>query len=300
MPVRDCLLTALPNRPGQRESFDDSPSQEKSNRDAIIHSQDIAIARKDESSWRILQALRQAITQRTLEVHVQPIVALNNVSLQGHEALVRIPGLEGELLSPDRFIGHAERSSLIGELGQQVLEQALAHVGRGEPGTEQLCIAVNVSPLELNEPGYARRVLDICANAGVNPARLQLEITETAVIAHPTRTAEVLHQVRQAGVRIHLDDFGTGYSSLSLLSELPVDGLKIDRSFTAALGEDRHRTAVIQAITHLCRQLGLSVIAEGIETEKQHQQLIQFGCDQGQGYLFGRPQPCNNGRRDLR
>lgn len=261
---------------------------------------DDSLAQQQETTSRILQALRQAITRRTLALHLQPIVELSSGKVHGHEALVRLPGLDGELLSPDRFIGHAERSRLIGQLGHQVLEQALAYLRQGSPGTEPLSIAVNVSPLELNDPDYATRVLESCASAGVNPDRLQLEITETAIITQPTSTAKVLSQLRQAGVRIHLDDFGTGYSSLSLLSELPVDGIKIDRSFTAALGEDRSRTAVIQAITHLCRELGLSVIAEGIETEDQLQRLLEFGCDQGQGYLFGRPQPLDVGRRDPR
>lgn len=261
---------------------------------------DESLAQKQESTTPILQALRQAIASRTLALHLQPIVELSSGRVHGHEALVRLPGLDGELLSPDRFIGHAERSRLIGQLGHQVLEQALAHLRRSSPGTGALSIAVNVSPLELNDPDYAARVLQSCASAGVHPGRLQLEITETAIITQPTSTARVLSQLRQAGVRIHLDDFGTGYSSLSLLSELPVDGIKIDRSFTAALGEDRSRTAVIQAITRLCRELGLSVIAEGIETEEQHQRLLQFGCDQGQGYLFGRPQPLDGGRRDPR
>ncbi len=254
---------------------------------------DETLAQRQEEATRIFQALRKAMTRRTLQLHLQPIVELNSGAVLGHEALVRLPGLDGELLTPDRFIAQAERSRLISQLGHQVLQQALQWLQRSDNGHggAALNMAVNVSPLELSEPGFADRVLEACADSGVDPRRLQLEITETAIIAHPSSTAEVLARLRQAGVRIHLDDFGTGYSSLSLLSELPVDGIKIDRSFTAALDRDRSRTAVIQAITQLCRELGLSVIAEGIETEAQQQRLIDLSCGYGQGYLFGRPQP---------
>lgn len=259
-----------------------------------------SLALNQETSTRILQTLRQAIARRSLIVHLQPIVELSSGRISGHEALVRLPGEDGLLLSPDQFIGQAERSRLIGQLGLQVLEQSLASLSRQSSGDRELSIAVNVSPIELTEPGFAEQVLEACNRAGVNPARLQLEITETAIITQPASTAAVLRGLRQAGVRIHLDDFGTGYSSLSLLSELPVDGIKIDRSFTAALGQDRSRTAVIQAITQLCRELGLSVIAEGIETEAQHQHLRGLSCHYGQGYLFGRPEPLDAGPHDPR
>jgi len=261
---------------------------------------DDSLARLQEEGNRILQTLRRAIVRRSLQLHVQPIVELRSGTILGHEALVRLPGLQGEPLLPDRFISYAERSRLIGQLGHQVLHQALRSLPPDDGASRPLSIAVNVSPLELTEDGYAERVLAACANAGVDPGRLQLEITETAIISQPAATGVVLQRLRQAGVRIHLDDFGTGYSSLSLLSELPVDGIKIDRSFTAALPQDRNRAAVIQAITQLCQQLGLSVIAEGIENEAQQRQLLELQCEFGQGYLFGRPVPLDGGRRDPR
>ena len=261
---------------------------------------DDSLDRHQQETTRILHTLRQAISRRSLDLHLQPIVTLSTGMICGHEALVRLPAEEGAPLPPDRFIQQAERSRLIGQLGHQVLQKALRSLS--PPGSEGglLTIAVNVSPLELAEAGYAERVLEACSQCGVDPSRLQLEITETAIIDHPTHTARVLQQLRQAGVRIHLDDFGTGYSSLSLLGELPVDGIKIDRSFTAALGRDRNRSAVIQAITHLCQELGLSVIAEGVENEQQRQLLLGLRCEFGQGYLFGRPAPLDGGRRDPR
>ncbi|MFM7269461.1 MAG: putative bifunctional diguanylate cyclase/phosphodiesterase [Cyanobium sp.] len=261
---------------------------------------DHTLARDSVEASQILLALRQAIAQDSLEIHLQPIVQLGSGLILGHEALVRLPGGGGGLLSPDRFIGHAERSRLIGPLGQQVLAKALQAQRLLPGGDPAPCIAVNVSPLELGEPGFAAGVLDACARSGVDPGLLQLEITETAIIAQPARTAAQLSELREAGIRIHLDDFGTGYSSLSLLSELPVDGIKIDRSFTRALGLDRSRTAVIEAIIRLCRDLGLRVIAEGVESEAQRQLLLSLGCNDGQGYLFGRPGPLDDGRRDPR
>lgn len=261
---------------------------------------DDSLDRHQQETSRILQALRQAIARRSLDLHLQPIVHLSSGLICGHEALVRLPAKEGGPLPPDRFIQQAERSRLIGQLGHQVLQQALRSLPPLGPDQGDLTIAVNVSPLELAEAGYAERVLEACSQCGVDPGRLQLEITETAIIDQPTHTARVLQQLRQAGVRIHLDDFGTGYSSLSLLGELPVDGIKIDRSFTAALGLDRNRSAVIQAITQLCHELGLSVIAEGVETEQQRQALLELRCQFGQGFLFGRPTPLDAGRRDPR
>lgn len=261
---------------------------------------DDSLAQRQEQSSRILQALRSALAERALQVHLQPIVELTSGRVCGHEALVRLPGPDGELLSPDRFISHAERSRLISELGRQVLQQSLQWLSLQGDGDPCRTIAVNVSPLELLDPDFAERVLDHCATTGVDPRRLVLELTETAIISQPSSTAAVLSQLRQAGVKVHLDDFGTGYSSLSLLSELPVDGIKIDRSFTAALGEDRSRTAVIQAISQLCRELDIHVIAEGIETEAQQQRLIGLSCDFGQGYLFGRPAPLDDGHHHPR
>lgn len=252
---------------------------------------DDAIADQQEQSQLILQTLRRALSGQSLELHLQPIRRLSSGEISGHEALVRLRREDGSLLMPDRFIPQAERRRLIGELGHQVLRQALVGLRHAIEGGADLSVAVNVSPVELAGPDYARQVLDACSSLGVDPRRLHLEVTETAIITNPTSTAEVLASLRQAGVRIHLDDFGTGYSSLSLLSELPVDGIKIDRSFTAALGVNRSRTAVIQAVTALCRDLGLSVIAEGIETEEQQRQLIAMHCDFGQGYLLGRPAP---------
>jgi diguanylate cyclase (GGDEF)-like protein len=261
---------------------------------------DESLARRQEQTNRVLLALRQALARRELTLHLQPIVELRSGAVRGHEALVRLPGLDGVLLSPDHFISQAERSRLIGQLGHQVLEQALSSLKVHDAQGLGLTMAVNVSPLELAEPGYASRVLEACARTDIDPSRLQLEITETAIITQPSVTAETLSILRRAGVCIHLDDFGTGYSSLSLLSELPLDGIKIDRSFTGALGLDRSRTVVIQAITRLCRELGLSVIAEGIETEAQKQRLVALDCDFGQGYLFGPPRPLDDRPADLR
>lgn len=248
------------------------------------------IARKQETSIHILQAIREALGGQGLELHLQPIRQLLTDQVRGHEVLVRLRSPDDRLLSPDLFIPHAEKSRLISPLADRILEQALRDIGsRREYGERN--IAVNISPLELADNEFARRILKACEVHRFDPSRLQLELTETAIIDQSSHAAEMLAELRREGIRIHLDDFGTGYSSFTLLSELPLDGIKIDISFTAALGKDSRRTAVVESAIRLCHDLGLLVIAEGIETEQQRQLLLSFGCDDGQGYLFGHPAP---------
>ena len=262
----------------------------KAVRSPRAHCYEPAIDQQQRQTLLLLQTLREALACERLELHFQPIFQLGSGVLRGHEALVRLRGGDGQLISPELFIPQAEKSRLIGQLGEQVLRRSLRELRAA--GTAALSMAVNVSPLQLAEPDYAERVLEACEFHGVDPRWLHLEVTETTLVANAVAVARALEQVRQAGVRIHLDDFGTGYSSLSLLSDLPVDAVKIDRSFIAALGVSRSKTAVVEALIPLCRNLGLQVIAEGIETEQQRQRLLELGCDDGQGYLLGRPQPC--------
>jgi diguanylate cyclase (GGDEF)-like protein len=249
-----------------------------------------SIAQEQETSIHILQALREALGGQGLELHLQPIRHLLSDQIRGHEVLVRLRSPDDRLLSPDLFIPHAEKSRLISRLADRILDQALRDVGsRREYG--DLNIAVNVSPLELADNDFSRRILKACETHRFDPGRLQLELTETAIIDQSSHAAAMLAELRREGIRVHLDDFGTGYSSFTLLSELPLDAIKIDTSFTAALGRDPRRTAVVESAIRLCHNLGLLVIAEGIETEQQRQLLLAFGCDEGQGYLFGHPAP---------
>ena len=261
----------------------------KAERSPLAHYYEPTIDQRQRQTLLVLQTLRDALAHERLELHFQPIFQLGSGVLRGHEALVRLRGSDGRLIPPDLFIPQAEKGRLISQLGDQVLSRSLQALSASH--TPDLTMAVNVSPLQLSEPDYARRVLAACDRHGVDPGWLHVEVTETTLIANAMAVAATLEQLRQAGVRIHLDDFGTGYSSLSLLSDLPVNAVKIDRTFIAALGMSRSKTAVVEALIPLCRNLGLQVIAEGIETQEQLLQLQELGCDDGQGYLLGRPQP---------
>ena len=254
------------------------------------HYFDADLALQQHQSLHILQALRQAIEGQGLELHLQPIRHLASHDLICQEALVRLRLADGTLLSPERFLAQAEKGRLIRQLGERVLQRALeqlqAHDARGAglPG-----IAINISPQELAADKFSHRILQACERHGMDPGRLHLDITESAVIGQAPALAQQLAILRQEGVKILLDDFGTAHSSFILLSELPLDGIKLDASITAVLGMDQRRTAVFEAAIQLCRNLNLMVIAEGIESEAQRQRLLALNCAYGQGYLLGAP-----------
>ncbi len=150
-------------------------------------------------------------------------------------------------------------------------------------------MSVNVSPSQLREEGFAKFLLDQADIAGVKPAWISVEVTETALIHDPARSGQELALLHDAGVRVSLDDFGTGYSSLAWLTQFPVNVVKIDKSFTDDVGIDDRKTAIVSAVISVSHELGFSVVAEGIETDEQRTRLIGLGCDWGQGYLFGKP-----------
>lgn len=259
------------------------------------------IDQRHQQARDLLRQLRRALAADGLVLVFQPIVHLLSGQPVGHEALVRLPDHDGSLISPDRFIPLAERSGLIQTLGSHVLRLALMHLAVSDArGCPAATLAVNTSPQQLAVPDFAVEVLRSCEAHGIAPGRLRLEITETSLLSPSEHTLANMEQLRREGVQLHLDDFGTGFSSLSLLSDLPIDAVKIDRSFTAQLGTSRARTAVIEAVINLCSHLGLEVIAEGIETEDQHQRLRGLGCGFGQGFLLGRPGPLDGGAVDPR
>jgi diguanylate cyclase (GGDEF)-like protein/PAS domain S-box-containing protein len=240
--------------------------------------------------------LRRAIDTDSLEVHYQPIVRLADRELVGMEALVRMRDPEGVLLSPAAFVPQAEATGLIVPLGAWVIQRALAdlvsvHRVHGH-GTQ---LAINVSPMQLREDGFADFLLEQMAFAGVSASCLGIEITETALIHDPGRSGRELRRLADAGVRISLDDFGTGYSSLSWLTQFPVNVVKVDKSFTDEVGLDERKTAIVSAVVAVSHELGFTVVAEGVETEEQAARLLDLGCDHGQGYLFGRPLPIGEG-----
>ena len=233
--------------------------------------------------------LRRAIDDEGLVLHFQPIVELMDGSVIGAEALVRMVGRDGLLLQPSTFVPAAETSGLIIPMGAWVLRQAVSQLKAWSVAERDLTLSVNVSPSQLRDEGFADFLLAQLESAGVNPRRLAVEVTETALLNEPGRSARELNALSREGVGIYLDDFGTGYSSLSWLTQFPVDVVKIDRTFTDELGIDERKTAIVSALIQVSHELGFSVVAEGVETTLQADQLIDLGCDRGQGFLYGRP-----------
>jgi diguanylate cyclase (GGDEF)-like protein/PAS domain S-box-containing protein len=236
--------------------------------------------------------LRAAVAGDQLFVLYQPIVALADGSIAGFEALVRWRHPERGLIPPDAFIPVAEESGMIGTLGEEVLRKATAEMARWlrrEDAPDRLFLAVNLSPLQLDDGKLPQRMAGILAESGLAPDRLKLEITETAIMANPIDVRETLAALDALGIRLCMDDFGTGYSSLSQLHSFPFDTLKIDRSFIARLSSGDEAVAIVRSILMLAENLGLSVVAEGIEDPLQREWLRAHGCAFGQGWLFARP-----------
>jgi diguanylate cyclase (GGDEF)-like protein/PAS domain S-box-containing protein len=234
--------------------------------------------------------LRHAINNYDFETHYQPIVLLASGMCVGFESLVRWTR-NGKPVSPATFIPIAEELGLIERLGTRVLEEAcrtFAGWQRGFPDAGLECITVNVSSRQLMQQNFLSVVDQAVRSAGLKPSVVRIEVTETALMISPDEASKVLSQLRDYGVKIYLDDFGTGYSSLSHLHKLPVDALKIDRSFVRCLLLP-NRPAIVESVLALARTLHTSVVAEGIETEVQARELERLGCTHAQGFLFSRP-----------
>lgn len=240
---------------------------------------------------QIRASLQQALRQQLLEMHFQPVVRLATGEVVAYEALVRPADALGVAIPPLEFIAVAESSGLINPLGQLVLETCLTVADQLAMADRGTGLAVNFSTLQFSRSGIAAELIAAVERFGFPPALLSIEITETALLDQPKRAYDELAALREAGFRVLLDDFGIGYSSLTWLAELPIDGLKIDRSFTASMTEDPRRQLLIAAILRLAADLRLEVIAEGIESCAQCGALREMGCLLGQGYLFSPPQP---------
>ena len=239
----------------------------------------------------IRRQLQHAIDSDLLRVDFQPIVDLKSRDSIGFEALARIRDFEGGWMSPIDFIPVAESVGLIDPLGDLVLRRCLAVLKLVNDITPDLVITLNVSPLQICREGLAGRMIALAERYEVDLSRLAVEVTESILIDRPQSAMRELRSLRTVGCRVYLDDFGTGYSSMSWLAQLPVDAIKIDRSFTAGLLSDRRRSVVVASMIQLSRDLGLDVIAEGVELEAQAEALLAMGCCKGQGFLFGHPAP---------
>ena len=242
------------------------------------------------ATLRLEHELRLALARDELIAHFQPQVRLYDGSIFGYEALVRWQHPQRGLLPPGAFLDVAEEANLSGPLGTRMLSLACQTL-RDRPHLPGH-IAVNVSPLELGNPNWEREFLDTIADYGVDPSRLAIEFTETTALAVTSDLRRQLTGLRDRGIGIHVDDFGTGYSSISLLRELPVTGLKLDRSFVEDIeNPDGASLALATGLAGLANGLGLDMIAEGIETPGQARILLEAGWTVGQGYLYSRPVP---------
>jgi EAL domain-containing protein (putative c-di-GMP-specific phosphodiesterase class I)/class 3 adenylate cyclase len=242
---------------------------------------------------RIASGLRQAIKQKAFRLVYQPIVALGSGELQGFESLLRWHDPELGNVPPTVFIPIAEDIGIINEIGSWVLRTACDQIVRWRmagliAGRAHFSVAVNVSGRQLDDTASIDHIMDLIAESGVPPANLTLELTESALFANPDRARDALMAIKLHGVSLAMDDFGTGYSSLSYLGRFPFDKLKIDRSFinTIAAGV---ASPLLKGILSLTQDLGLHVVAEGVETAEQRDVLAALGCQDAQGWLFGKP-----------
>jgi predicted signal transduction protein with EAL and GGDEF domain len=274
--------------------------------DALVRGADMALYRAKADGrgcWRFFEPemdarmqlrralevdLRRALETGGFEIHYQPILDVRSRRVVGLEALLRWRHPERGLIPPDAFIPLAEDTGMIVPLGAWVLGQACACAATW-PGAPK--VAVNLSPVQFAHRGLVDTVAAALAASGLDPARLELEITETVMLQDTEATLATLHRLKALGVRIAMDDFGTGYSSLSYLQRFPFDKVKIDRSFTRDLEQSRQSNAIVRAVTDMCTVLEMTTTAEGVETEGQLAVLYREGCGEAQGYLFSKPRP---------
>ncbi|MDM9626557.1 EAL domain-containing protein [Rhizobium sp. S152] len=244
------------------------------------------IAQEMKRTTQLEQALRNAIISDAIDVHFQPIVSLANSQVVGFEALARWNDPDLGFVSPGVFVPLAEERGFIDALSEALLRKA-AEAALSWP--RELFLSFNLSSAQLMDPGTSSSVLSILGRVGFDPHRLELEITETAVMGSADTANRIIADLRQAGVRISLDDFGTGQSSLGRLRDFMFDKIKIDRAFVSRINSDRASEHIIKAILTMCEGLDLEVVAEGIEDYSEAVKLRALGCGMGQGYHFGRP-----------
>jgi EAL domain-containing protein (putative c-di-GMP-specific phosphodiesterase class I) len=230
--------------------------------------------------------LRQAIAAGELDLHFQPVVNLHTFKTTGFEALLRWTHKVHGVVPPSKFIPVAEESGLIGDIGRWVLQEACATAARWP---EHLRVSVNLSAAQFVHGDIVEDVRTALSRAGLRPERLIVEITESLLLTESTSTLDTLHRLKALGADIAMDDFGTGYSSLSYLRKYPFDRIKIDRAFLDSAARGNEGAAIIRTIVQLGGVLGMTTVAEGVETQRDLEVLIAAGCSEGQGYLFSPP-----------
>lgn len=235
-------------------------------------------------------SLRRAAKNEEFILHYQPVLNLATDEIVGVETLVRWHHPELGILAPAKFIGLAEDTGVILEIDEIVLREACLQTRAWEDaGYGRLRVAVNISARHLQKKNFVEQIVKVLDQTKLDPQQLELELTETSIMENAESASDLLRQVRRLGVRLAIDDFGTGYSSLSYLKRLPIDTVKLDRSFVNEATKDPNDAALVVAIITLAHNLGLNVVAEGVETEEQKTFLRLMRCDHGQGYLFGKP-----------
>jgi EAL domain-containing protein (putative c-di-GMP-specific phosphodiesterase class I) len=241
---------------------------------------------------RMEDDLRRALASGDqLWVAYQPIHRAGG-GIAGLEALVRWTHPELGLVAPSDFIPIAEETGLIVQLGEVVMREACAQMKRWQvmfPADPPLYVAVNLSSKQFSQTSLISKVAEIIEETGVNPSGVKLEITESLVMENIDTATDMLRQLRGLGIKLAIDDFGTGYSSLSYLHRFPIDTLKIDRSFVTRMSENNENTEIVRTIVVLAQNLGMDVVAEGVETNEQLVILQKLGCENGQGYFFSKP-----------
>jgi len=236
--------------------------------------------------------IRQAIDRREFRVYYQPQWRIDRSAITGWEALLRWEHPQRGLLRPDQFIAVAEETGMIRDLGRQVLGIACQEAVRWQrDGLGRFSVSVNLSARQFDQDNLLQEVEEALRVSGLQPELLELEITETVMLTNPEKTMKMLNLLRLQGIRVTIDDFGTGYSSLSYLSMLPIDRLKIDRSFVSSSLDEGSGSVIVEAVISLARSLQLGTIAEGVETDAQRRFLRLQGCEEIQGFLVGRPMP---------
>ena len=244
------------------------------------------IAQEMKRATQLEQALRNAIITDAVDVHFQPIVRLHSATVIGFEALARWNDPDLGFVSPAVFVPLAEERGFIDALSETLLRKA-AEAALSWP--RELFLSFNLSSAQLMDPTTAGNILSILRRVGLDPRRLELELTETAVMTSADTAQRIIRELQQAGVKISLDDFGTGQSSLGRLRDFSFDKVKIDRAFVSRISTDRPSEHIIKAIVAMCDGLDLEVVAEGIENKSEADKLRSLGCAMGQGYFYGRP-----------
>jgi EAL domain-containing protein (putative c-di-GMP-specific phosphodiesterase class I) len=238
-------------------------------------------------------ALRRALERGEFVLHYQPKVELASGRVAEAEALLRWDHPERGLLAPSEFLGWAAETGLIVPIGAWVLRAAIEQVAAWERDGRRLGVCINFSPQELADHGLLGELDAALADTGVDGSLLNLEVTEHAAVTDLQATTDRIYAFRSRGAHVALDDFGTGYSSLTWLQQLPVDFLKLDRTFTSRLGGHAPTEAIVAAVIQMGHALGLTIVGEGVETAEQKEHLSRLGSDQAQGYYFSPPVPAD-------